>query len=449
MMNDAAKFSGATMNNGRIAQRVAEMRVHTGTGYTTPIRHGTMSMAPHSLYWIDEAAGTLRPVGLSMPDLVCFSHLRWDFPHQRPHHIMSRCARDRRVFYIEEPIYTTGTSMWLDISQRECGVWVVVPYLSEGITADEAREAQQALLEELFTEFEINNYAFWFYRPAALEIARNMHPIATIYDCIGGTADRDSAAGAPTLEEELLKHSNLVFAAGESIFKSKRNEKGNLYLCANGVDFDHFAQAREIFDDPADQARIPYPRIGYCGVIDERIDFKLLDAMAEARPDWQIVMLGPIVGIDQETLPQRKNIHYLGEKLYDELPAYMAGWEVAMLPFVRSWETSASNPIKIAEYLAAGKPTVSTSINDIVHYYGRKRMVHIADTLAEFIIAAADAGMDEPRDLSDWLERVDHYFVGHTWDRIWSRMKYLMESLTPIGRFASGRNADLVPRPAR
>src|SRR5690606_28943889 len=103
-------------------------------------------------------------------------------------------------------------------------------------------------------------------------------------------------------------------------------------------------------------------RIGYAGVIDERIDLVLLDQVARARPDYQFVMLGPIAKIDPATLPQRGNIHYLGSKKYADLPRYLAGWDVAMMPFALNDATRFISPTKTPEYLAAGRRVVSTAI---------------------------------------------------------------------------------------
>jgi UDP-galactopyranose mutase len=189
----------------------------------------------------------------------------------------------------------------------------------------------------------------------------------------------------------------------------------------------HFAQGRTIKEDPADQANIPHPRLGFYGVIDERMDLELLDGIAEARPDWHLVMIGPVVKIDPAVLPRRENIHYLGGKDYQELPAYLAGWDLAMLPFARNESTRFISPTKTPEYLAAGKPVVSTSIRDVVRPYGQEGLVRIADTVEEFV-AAAEVAMREDTQASGWLSGVDGFLEQISWDRTWSSMVQLIES---------------------
>ena len=153
----------------------------------------------------------------------------------------------------------------------------------------------------------------------------------------------------------------------------------------SSVDVEHFAKARRCKDEPADQCAIARPRLGFFGVLDERLDIPLLKGLAEARPDWQFVMIGPVVKIDPADLPRCNNIHYLGPKSYLELPRYIAGWDVALLPFARNDATRFISPTKTPEYLAAGKPVVSTSIRDVVRPYGEMGLVRIADTVQEFV----------------------------------------------------------------
>jgi UDP-galactopyranose mutase len=185
-----------------------------------------------------------------------------------------------------------------------------------------------------------------------------------------------------------------MFAGGQSLYEAKRDQHNNIYAFPSSVDVAHFAQARSVTEEPADQASIPHPRLGFFGVVDERMDIQLLSDVATARPDWHFVIVGPVVKIDPATLPQQANIHYLGGKSYQELPSYLAGWDVAMLPFARNESTQFISPTKTPEYLAAGKPVVSTSIRDVVRPYGQQGMVRIADSPIDFV-AAAEAAMRE------------------------------------------------------
>lgn len=362
------------------------------------------------------------------PDLVCLSHLRWNFVYQRPQHLMSRCTQGQRVFFIEEPIFGPYAAGRLDITRHESGVWVVVPYLAEGLSEEAVNAAQQDLLDGLFTEYQISKYICWYYTPMAIAFTRHLSPLAIVYDCMD---ELSAFAGASpilrNLETELFSRANLVFTGGQSLYESKVNQHPNVYAFPSSVDVAHFAQARNIKEDPADQANIPHPRLGFFGVIDERMDIELLGGIAEARPDWHLVIIGPVVKIDPEILPRRENIHYLGGKDYKELPAYLAGWDLAMLPFARNSSTRFISPTKTPEYLAAGTPVVSTSIRDVIRPYGQEGIVRIADTVTEFV-AAAEAAMNENCDASGWLRQVDAFLAQTSWDRTWASMMQLVES---------------------
>jgi UDP-galactopyranose mutase len=374
------------------------------------------------------------------PDLVCLSHLRWNFVFQRPQHLLTRFAQGRRVFFIEEPMFSSDTSVlpetakdiggvgWLDVTRHDSGVWVVVPHLQEGLSEEAANAAQQVLLNALFAEHEISKYICWYYTPMARAFTRHLEPLAVVYDCMDELSAFKGAS--PLLREreaELFSRADLVFTGGQSLYEAKRDQHENVYAFPSSVEVPHFAQARTLAEDPADQASIPHPRLGFYGVIDERMDLELLEGIAEARPDWHLVMIGPVVKIDPALLPRRENIHYLGGKDYKQLPAYLAGWDLAMLPFARNESTRFISPTKTPEYLAAGKPVVSTSIRDVVRPYGQERLVRIADTIAEFV-AAAEAAMKEDCKESGWLDRVDTFLEQISWDRTWNSMTQLIES---------------------
>jgi UDP-galactopyranose mutase len=374
------------------------------------------------------------------PELICLSHLRWNFVFQRPQHLLTRCAQGRRVFFIEEPIFTpdlpvppqtseeTGAVGRLDVTQHDSGVWVVVPHLQEGLTEEAIVAAQQVLLAGLFADYEIRKYICWYYTPMAMAYTRHLEPMAIVYDCMDELSAFKGAS--PLLREheaELFRRADLVFTGGQSLYEAKRDQHENVYAFPSSVDVAHFAQGRTINEDPADQANIPHPRLGFYGVIDERMDLELLDGIAEARPDWHLVMIGPVVKIDPAVLPRRENIHYLGGKDYQELPVYLGGWDLAMLPFARNDSTRFISPTKTPEYLAAGKPVVSTSIRDVVRPYGKEGLVRIADTVEEFV-AAAEAAMREDTQASDWLAVVDAFLEQISWDRTWGSMMQLIES---------------------
>lgn len=361
-------------------------------------------------------------------DLVCLSHLRWDFVYQRPQHLMTRFARERRVFFIEEPVFVNDQMAQLNISTRDGGVRVVVPYLPKGLSEEEINAVQRMLINELFIEREISDHVLWYYTPMAMTFTEHLSPLAIVYDCMD---ELSAFRGAPLAMREqeavLLNRADVVLTGGQSLYEAKRNRHSNIHPFPSSIDAAHFAQARKIKDDPADQADIPHPRIGFSGVIDERMDTALLDHLAESRPAWHLIMVGPVVKIDPADLPRRPNIHYLGGKKYEELPAYLAGWDVALLPFALNESTRFISPTKTPEYLAAGKPVVSTPINDVVRPYGEMKLVHIAESGDEFV-AAIEAALGKKSEYPEWLLEVDDFLSRTSWDQTWLSMDELIEA---------------------
>jgi UDP-galactopyranose mutase len=364
-----------------------------------------------------------------VPDLICFSHLRWDFVYQRPQHLLSRSAKDRRVFFVEEPIFAATTPR-LQINERDCGVQIVTPFRPEGLNDAESNAVQQALLiDELILEQELKEYICWYYTPMALGFTQHLEPLAVIYDCMDElSAFKNPPKGLKEREEELLERADLVFTGGFSLYEAKRHRHPNIYPFPSSIDGAHFRQARQNLADPADQADIPHPRLGFYGVIDERFDTELLEGMAKARPDWHFVIIGPVVKIDPASLPQGKNIHYLGGKSYQELPAYLSGWDVAMLLFAHNESTRFISPTKTPEYLAAGVPTISTSIRDVVRPYGQQGLVKIADTAEDFV-KIGDYYLSSQFDRHSWLRQIDEALLYNSWDRTWARMLQLINKV--------------------
>lgn len=358
-------------------------------------------------------------------DLVCFSHLRWDFVYQRPQHLMTRSARDRRVFFVEEPIFGNG-SMRLDVREADGGVNVVVPHLPNGLSSEIAITAvMKEMTRQLFLDHAINEYVFWYYTPMALRFTDHFNPIASVYDCMDElSAFKGAHSQLPLLEKELFQLVDLVFTGGQTLYEAKCSQHRSVHAFPSSIDASHFRKARTAVNDPDDQARIPHPRLGFFGVIDERFDIALLDAVAAQRPDWHFVVIGPVVKIDPESLPRHANIHYLGPKKYEELPYYLAGWDIALLLFARNESTRFISPTKTPEYLAAGKPVISTSIRDVVRPYGEMKLVEIADEPDELIRAAEKLLAGAPD--SDWLMRVDGFLEHISWDKTWNKMSALI-----------------------
>jgi UDP-galactopyranose mutase len=376
-------------------------------------------------------------------DLICFSHLRWDFVYQRPQHLLTRCARERRVFYVEEPVFGNG-SMRLDISEREGGVRVVVPHLPDGLRSEIATTAVlKEMLRRLFSDNGIREYVFWYYTPMALSFTSDFTPVAAVYDCMDElSAFKGAHTRLQDFEQVLFQHVDLVFTGGQSLYEAKRTQHPSVHPFPSSIDVTHFGKARTATADPEDQANVPRPRLGFFGVIDERFDIELLNSLATQRPDWNFVMIGPVVKISPESLPRQANIHYLGPKKYDELPDYLAGWDIALLLFARNESTRFISPTKTPEYLAAGKPVISTSIRDVVRPYGELGLVRIADAATDFIQAAEEL-LAESQTQTDWLARVDKFLADISWDKTWGQMSLLLNQV--IAERSTGTTLSPVP----
>jgi UDP-galactopyranose mutase len=356
-------------------------------------------------------------------DLICLSHLRWNFVYQRPNHLMARAAKDRRVYFVEEPRFEVDTQPTLASAQRD-GLTVVTPVLPADL-ADGARDRELArLMSGLMVAEGIVDPTLWYYTPMALPWTRHLPARAVIYDSMDYLAGFLGApAGLLDLETELLGRADAVLCGGRSLHERMRERHARAHCFPSSVDVDHFATARTTLDEPADQAGIARPRIGYAGVIDERIDVGLIDALALARPDWEIVLLGPVVKIQPESVPAHRNVHLLGMKAYAELPAYLGGWDVGWMPFARNEATRYISPTKTPEYLAAGLPVVSTSIADVVEPYGRKGLVAIANSVEATVDAVERALQGEGFQAT----RVDAFLAERSWDRTWAAMAQVVE----------------------
>ena len=353
-------------------------------------------------------------------DLVCFSHLRWNFVYQRPQHLLSRFAKHFRVFFIEEPIFHDAANS-LQVTLSEENVWIIVPHLKASLSASEQISAQRDLLSKLFRNMQIEQYLFWYYTPMALGISDHFKPDLIVYDCMDElSAFKFAPAELKSYEAEMFQRADLIFTGGHSLYEVKKNLHSNIYPFPSSIEKEHFSLARSVQLEPVDQENIPHPRIGFFGVIDERMDIELVAKVAEAKPDYHFVMIGPVVKIDPATLPRVDNIHYLGGKTYQELPAYLVGWDIAMIPFALNESTKFISPTKTPEYLSAGKPVISTSITDVVNPYGVNKLVSIADTPSEFI-ANIEAILSQ-QDRSTWLAQVDNFLADNSWDNTWKKM---------------------------
>lgn len=295
-------------------------------------------------------------------DMIVFCHLRWQFVYQRPQHIISRLSSNMKVLFIEEPIHhnqndnTSGNLMV--ITEK---LHVLQPYVKD--------------IESIITILPhyIKNKTIpigWFYSASFSPLLEQINFETIIYDCMDELSlFKGASVHLINQEKYLMAHADIVFTGGKSLYESKKQLHTNVYCFPSSVDEDHFAQALNGISVAADIASLPKPIVGYYGVIDERIDLELLHECAKKMPDVSFVMIGPLAKIEDADLPKGNNIHYLGMKSYNELPNYLKAFDIAMMPFALNDATKYISPTKTLEYMAAGKPIISTKITDVVRDY--------------------------------------------------------------------------------
>jgi len=377
-------------------------------------------------------------------DLLVFSHLRWDFVFQRPQHLMSRFAKYRRVYYVEEPLFGKSDFPRLEQKISKDNVNIIIPHLPKEAQSSDIEPTLKELIDELIFSEKIDVYSAWYYTPMALPFTRHLQPNAILFDCMDELSlFKNAPQTLLDLEQELLERAHIVFTGGVSLYQAKKHRHHNIHPFPSSIDYEHFATARKGYNDPEDQKNIPHPRIGFYGVIDERLDIELLDKMAILKPEWNFVVIGPVVKIDPDTLPQRKNIFYLGKKDYEELPRYLSGWDCAMMPFALNESTRFISPTKTPEFLAAGKPVVSTAINDVVHPYEDEGLAYIANGPQQFV-ALIEKAMKEKTEDPTWTSRVDKFLLRNSWDKTFGRIAALERDLfstdKPFESYSSSQN---------
>jgi len=373
----------------------------------------------------------LRPRRVAQREraLICFSHLRWSFVWQRPQHLLSRFAREFDVYVVEEPEFVAADAAVELRVQRHRGVTVLTPVLpAAGEPAWGFNRTTNPAIAELLAEFfagwgrlrgSADDAVLWYYTPMALGAAPDHFGEAmVVYDVMDELA---GFLGAPTAlrerERALLDRADLVFTGGPSLFESRKDRHPHVTCFPSGVDAVHFANTRRAEEID----RLPQPVIGFYGVIDERLDFDLIAGLADLRPRWTIALIGPVTKIQEEDLPSRPNIVYLGKRDYADLPSYLACFSAAILPFARNEATQFISPTKTLEYLAAGKPVVSTPIKDVVDLYGS--VVEFGETPSEFVAAIERLWSESPALRQLRLAAGLRLVAEHAWDEIAARMR--------------------------
>lgn len=361
-----------------------------------------------------------------MPTLIVFCHLRWDFVFQRPQHLMTRLAEHYNVIFVEEPMHTEGDA-WLERTAAAKNITVCRPHtpIQQWGFHDDQLPTLQTLLADLVPQGE--QPVVWFYTPMALPLLQLFTPSKVVYDCMDELAAfKNAPKQLLQRESALLNIADVVFTGGPSLYQSKRDRHANAHCFSSSVDAGHFRQAQDRAISHPEQAHIPHPRLGFYGVIDERFDVDLVSSMANAHPEWQIVLVGPVVKIDPATLPKQPNVHYMGQRTYDQLPQFLAGWDVCLLPFALNESTKFISPTKVLEYMAAELPSVSTPITDVMVPYGD--VVAIAESHGDYIAACERMLALSDDERQAMARRMREVVAGTSWDLTASRMHELIEN---------------------
>ncbi|SFG12793.1 Protoporphyrinogen oxidase [Duganella sp. CF458] len=369
-----------------------------------------------------------------MQTLIVFCHLRWDFVFQRPQHLLTRLAKHYKVVVVEEPVHEEGEARMV-ISHPAPNLTVCQPHTP--VQAHGFHDDQIPLLQPLVSALapEGEQVLVWFYTPMALPLLQGLHPSLVIYDCMDELSGfKNPPKQLLQRETALLNIADLVFTGGPSLFEAKRSRHDNAHCFPSSVDAAHFGQALVRSNDHPLQAAIPHPRLGFFGVIDERFDAGLVAAIADAHPAWQLVLVGPVFKIDPASLPQRRNVHYLGQQSYQALPQFLAGWDVCLLPFALNEATRFISPTKVLEYMAAELPIVSTAIRDVEQPYGG--IVAIGHDHQEFI-AHCEAALTQGAGQAAAMVQAMRDVVARTsWDATAEHMLALMAQTAPGGKAA-------------
>ncbi len=368
---------------------------------------------------IDASTSTARS---SRVPLIVFSHLRWGFVFQRPQHLLTRLAREFDVFFVEEPVFDEGEPR-LEAHVRAPGVEVLTPHTSSRAAGfhDDQMPQLQRLVATFSAERQLIDPLVWFYTPMALPLLAALEPRAVVYDCMDDLASFKFAP--PELvqrEASLMRLADIVLTGGPSLYEARKDRHENIHCLPSAVDAEHFAPARLDGDDADGKAAttlhqgMARPRLGFFGVIDERIDLELIAGIADRRPEWPIIMAGPVVKIDPASLPQRPNLHWIGMQRYDALPHLLSQWDVCLLPFALNEATHFISPTKTLEYLAGGKPVVSTRIRDVESLYGKA--VRFGSNADEFVQAVESLLARDAAEQARWRLDARTLVDNCTWD---------------------------------
>lgn len=369
------------------------------------------------------AAGDFSPAEAA--PIVAFCHLAWDGVWQRPQQLLSRLAARHPVLFVEcycaevEP-----AALRSHVAPGHPNVTVLQMLLPAARWADgDFIDAERRRLLQVFRRGDLgkfNDPILWFNDPmAVVAFAGHCGERAIVYDCMDELAQFHGAPpGIVDRERDLLLMADAVFCGGRKMRDKRKPYNPHCYFYGTGVDSEHFGRARSeaLATDPA-IAALTGKVLGYFGVIDERIDYELLARLADALPRCSIAMVGPTAKIDAAALPLRRNLHWLGRRDYADLPAITKGFSVCLMPFARNAATEFINPTKALEYMATGRPIVSTAIDEVRTNFGH--VCRIARSVGEFIAFCSDE-LERPSRLR--VRRGLQLAAENTWEAITAEM---------------------------
>jgi glycosyltransferase involved in cell wall biosynthesis len=371
--------------------------------------------------------------------IIVHCHLCWDWVWQRPQQFLSRLSQRHQILFVE----TVAPDPALEKAVARFRTTEDLPNItilrlqfpsskwSDGKFVDQER---RRLVKEYVAgpgAGKYENPVQWFYDPMAVTaFAGQMEEILTVYDCMD---ELSKFKGAPPeiiqREAELLARADVVFTGGRKLFESKSQHHENCHFYGCGVDGDHFGKARSASTGvPPELAKLAKPVLGYFGVIDERLDYDLIAALADANPKGSVAMVGPVIKVEESALPRRKNIHWLGQRAYNDLPSICKGFDVCLMPFALNAATEYINPTKALEYMATGRPIVSTAVADVVRNFGT--VCQIARSPDEFMKLCRDAAEKPDRKrIEDGFKMVNE----NSWESIVDNLeKHIQEALVKI-----------------
>lgn len=362
-----------------------------------------------------------------MSTIIVFSHLRWDFVYQRPQHLLSRLAQHYKIVFFEEPVYRTGEST-MEMSTPIPNLTVcrpVTPVDMPGFHDD-----QLPYLKKMVRDLgqDEQDYIVWFYTPMALPLLQELKPRVVVYDCMDElSAFKNPPKQLLQRESAVLKLADIVFTGGPSLYNAKKDRNPNVHCFPSSVDVAHFEKALDRRNVHPLMHDVPSPRLGFYGVIDERLDADLIGQLADSHPEWQIVLAGPVVKIDPASLPKRANIHYMGQQPYEALPQFLAGWDVCLMPFAMNESTKFISPTKSLEYMAAELPIVSTPVKDVVDLHSD--VVAIAGDAPSFIAACEAALMMAAEERQSKIAIMREKLAKTSWSNTAKSMHALMSGV--------------------